>query len=333
MDNELVPGSGRAKPPLPPKEPVISRAMEKDDADEKKMNTGDETKAAKQKSSDSSDEKPKLSKAEMEKRRAAKKARMKRDADALSAAAEDDDDGGMDDMDDDSGSSAAMPSQMQDQLLKDTLAAEAQAVKEVEKETAVKKAKEAAKDNKSKGKKDSEPSTGDDKTDAPLAADIDAVLEDDDDENLSPGKQLDKDERMDRNARRILSSIARAMPTIAPNLRLKGSRDRVAHELKIPYLDKFAGMIQPSYVIVPGSKERFLYFACLNHSLFDVLKNILATDVELREQLCADTVKIQFGCPKVGKGLLFKKISKGFLRGKRTAMYTFDLKKDEKPKA
>lgn len=152
------------------------------------------------------------------------------------------------------------------------------------------------------------------------------VAEQEDDGALGTDKDKEKEERLHRNARRILSAIVRAMPTIAPNLRLKGTNDKVVHNVKIPYLEKFTGMIQPSYVIVKGTKERFLYFACLNQGLFEMIKQILITDVELREQLTVETVKIQFGCPKIGKGLLFKKVSKGFLRGKRTAMYSFDFK-------
>ena len=139
-------------------------------------------------------------------------------------------------------------------------------------------------------------------------------------------KQKDKDERMDRNARRILSAIIRYMPVITPTLKVKIGSAKIASEVKIPYLEKFSGMIQSSYVNVEGGKGKTLYIAILNGQLFNIIKQILMSDTALRDQLCEDTVQIQFACPKSSKGLLFKRVSKGFLRGKRIAMYAFDLK-------
>ena len=76
----------------------------------------------------------------------------------------------------------------------------------------------------------------------------------------SPEKQKELDQRLSRNALRILQAIVKAMPTLAKNIAIKGNEERVAHDISIPRIDKYNAMIIASYIICEGRKRaRYLF--------------------------------------------------------------------------
>ena len=132
-----------------------------------------------------------------------------------------------------------------------------------------------------------------------------------------------------RIAKRILNVIIKSIPSLVPALKEKSEAIMVNNEVKMPLLDEYSGCILPSYIIVKGDKQRTLYFCIMKDYLYEMIKDILKNDRELREALTKHTVKIQFACPDLGFGLYFKKKSEGFLKGKKTHIYQFSLKKEE----
>jgi len=74
-------------------------------------------------------------------------------------------------------------------------------------------------------------------------------------ETISPEKQAELDQRLSRNALRILQTIVKAMPTLAKNIAIKGNKERVAHDITIPGIEKYSAMIIASYIIVKGEKS------------------------------------------------------------------------------
>lgn len=140
----------------------------------------------------------------------------------------------------------------------------------------------------------------------------------------SAEKLAEIDQRLSRNAKRILETVIKAMPKVAKSLKIKGDKERVAHDVDIPGLDKFSAMLIASYVIVKGEKERTIYFAVLQPPLFKRLYQILSNNADLLKSLTNETLSIQFACPEVDKGFQFKRRKKG-LFGKEVYLDEFNL--------
>lgn len=140
----------------------------------------------------------------------------------------------------------------------------------------------------------------------------------------SAEKAAEFDQRLTRNAQRILEAIIKAMPKIAASLKIQGNKERVAHEIDIPGLDKYSAMILPSYVITKGDKERTIYFALLQAPLQQRLEQLLSNNSELLKKLTHETINIQFACPKTHKAFQFKRRKKE-LFGKEIYVEEFNL--------
>lgn len=140
----------------------------------------------------------------------------------------------------------------------------------------------------------------------------------------SPEKAAELDQRLTRNAQRILEAIIKAMPKIAASLKIQGNKERVAHEIDIPGLDKYSAMILASYVIAKGDKERTIYFALLHAPLQQRLEQLLSNNSELLKQLTHETINIQFACPETHKAFQFKR-RKNELFGKGIYVEEFNL--------
>lgn len=140
----------------------------------------------------------------------------------------------------------------------------------------------------------------------------------------TPQELADIDERLSRNAKRILDTIIKAIPKLADSLKIKGDKERVSYDIDIAGLDKFSAMILASYIIVKGDKQRTMYFAILQTPLFKRLYQILSNNSELLKALTAKTRNIQFTCPAIDKGFQFKERKKG-LFGKELYPEPFNL--------
>jgi len=143
-------------------------------------------------------------------------------------------------------------------------------------------------------------------------------------EQPSAAKAADIDQRLSRNAQRILEIIIKGMPKLAKSLKIKGNKERVAHDVEISGLEKYSAMIIASYVIVKGDKERTIYFATLQPPLQKRLQQILTNNAELLKKLTSETRNIQFACPEIGKGFQFKQRKNGFF-SKETYLDEFNL--------
>lgn len=141
---------------------------------------------------------------------------------------------------------------------------------------------------------------------------------------LSAEKLAEQDQRLTRHAQRILDAIIKAMPKVAKYLTIKGDKERVAHDVDIPGLDKYSSMIISSYVIVKGEKDRTIYFAILQPSLYGRLQALLSNNAELLKNLTNETINIQFACPEIDKSFQFKRRKKG-LFGKEVYVAEFSL--------
>jgi len=144
-------------------------------------------------------------------------------------------------------------------------------------------------------------------------------------EQPSAAKSAEIDQRLSRNAQRILEIIIKGMPRLAKSLKIKGDRERIAHDVDIPGIEKYSAMIIASYVIIKGDKERIIYFATLQPALHQRLQQILTSNAELLKRLTTETRSIQFACPEIGKGFHFKLRKSGFF-SKETFLEEFNLR-------
>jgi len=132
---------------------------------------------------------------------------------------------------------------------------------------------------------------------------------------LSAAELKAQDERYDRLAKRVIDTFVKAMPGVIPSLKLQGSDPKVAHKVDISGLASFDALLSVSYVVVKGDKQRTIFVAVLNADFYRRLKHVLENSEALRVRLTEKTLNIQFACPDLHAGVLFKRVSKGFLRG------------------
>ena len=132
-----------------------------------------------------------------------------------------------------------------------------------------------------------------------------------------------------RIAMRMIKSIIKSMPSLAPSLKLDKKVLMVNNQVYMPLFSEYEGNIIPSYVVIKGDKERTLYFCVMKEILFDLIKEILVENIEIRDALTEQTINIQFACPDLNLGLYFTKQSKGFFKKKKTRIFQFNISDTE----
>lgn len=142
---------------------------------------------------------------------------------------------------------------------------------------------------------------------------------------LSDSKTTEQHAQYKRIAMRMLKAIIKSIPSLVPSLKIKKDGLMVNNEVKMPLLNEYEGSIIPSYVVIKGDKERTLYFCVMKEPLFNLIKEILKENIEIREALTKHTVKVQFACPNLNLGLYFKKKFEGIFKGKKTHIYLFKI--------
>ncbi len=63
--------------------------------------------------------------------------------------------------------------------------------------------------------------------------------------------------------------------------------------------------------------------------LFDLIKEILVENIEIRDALTEQTINIQFACHDLNLGLYFTKQSKVFFKKKKTRIFQFNISDTE----
>ncbi|MCW8932754.1 MAG: hypothetical protein OQL19_21265 [Gammaproteobacteria bacterium] len=146
---------------------------------------------------------------------------------------------------------------------------------------------------------------------------------------LSEAELAEQRAQYKRIAMRMLKAIVKSIPALVPSLKIKADGLMVNNEVKMPLLNEYEGCILPSYVVIKGDKERTLYFCIMKEQLYELIKEILVKDIEVREALTKHTVSIQFACPDINLGLYFKKKYEGLFKGKKTHIYQFKMSEND----
>ncbi len=146
---------------------------------------------------------------------------------------------------------------------------------------------------------------------------------------LSDSETAEQHAQHKRIAMRMLKAIIKSIPALVPSLKIKKEGLMVNNEVKMPLLNEYEGCIIPSYVVIKGDRERTLYFCVMKEPLYNVIKEVLVENIEVREALTKHTVNVQFACPDLNLGLYFKKKRVGLFKGKKTHIYQFTMSEEE----